>query len=235
MSKAIVNLLALKATNLAVSTEETRFYLQGVFIDIQPRNVTYVATDGHIMFVYRDELKEPRPAKVYEKDKYPSGIAPGEPDNELTGSWIIPSNVIKGLKLPKRGPQMATLEGKTGERRLTLELPEGQSIGFEAIDGTFPDWKRVIPSEIDPAAPVQVYNPHFLVTMWKIGETLGIGNPMIHHNGVRPALLQYGNVENALGLIMPMRDRAGAWQAPAWAQTRPVTQSDPAEESKQAA
>ena len=70
-------------TRFAISTEETRYYLQGVLVSVGTLSTEYVATDGHILFAYHEDHDE-------------------EPDTK--GVWIIPASVIKNIKLPKFNP-----------------------------------------------------------------------------------------------------------------------------------
>ena len=51
---ALISLKALYAAACAASTEETRFYLNGVCVEVSARQVVYVATDGHVLFAYRE-------------------------------------------------------------------------------------------------------------------------------------------------------------------------------------
>ena len=75
--QASINIATLKAVNLAASTEQTRYYLCGVYVEVTPTTVTYTATNGHILLSRREDSAEP---------------------NTLTGAWIIPSDFIKAAK-----------------------------------------------------------------------------------------------------------------------------------------
>src|SRR4051812_43815958 len=53
-----INLRILAAAVPFASKDETRYYLNGVCLEIEPRAVTYIATDGHRMIAYRDEKQD---------------------------------------------------------------------------------------------------------------------------------------------------------------------------------
>lgn len=205
MSTAILDYAALKAALFAVSNEETRYYLNGVLVEIGPRTVTYVATDGHIMFAHH-------------------AIIPGEPvEPELIGNFIIPSDAIKAIKLAKRDSPIITLRGEADGAGMRLEYDGGRSIGFNPIDATFPNWRRVLPETTDGTLPSGVsFNPNLLAKLWKAGEVMGWTMPPIRYNGTGPALLSYGSQGDTIGVIMPMRNDAGnnAAPLPLWAQFR---------------
>lgn len=97
-----------------ISSEETRYYLNGVCIDAEDA----VATDGHRMATY------------------PLGF-----DGQPFGRRILPSGLAKLIgRLP--APNAIRLGGSL---RIALDFP-GMAIRAKTIDGTFPDWKRVVPS-----------------------------------------------------------------------------------------
>jgi len=203
MSEARLNLNALQAAACAVSTEETRYYLNGVCVEISARQVIHVATDGSILFAYRDTLAE------------------SEPDNGLIGNWIIPAATLKAVKIKKgrnARPEYATLVGEPGKFELTLKLLDGSSLGFRAIDGTFPDWRRVVPVETEQKGPVHLFDPDLLKRLWKAGELIDEGRPSMGYNGDGPALLTY-KTDNAVGVIMPTPNPVAVAAKPAWACT----------------
>ena len=212
MKTATIDVSALKAALNAVSTEETRYYLNGVLLEIDARETRYVATDGHILFAHRAELPNYGPVKGE-----PIGTVNGSaPDNTLTGHFIIPSATIKAIKLAKRDSTGATLEAGEG-RRLTLKLDNGLSFGFEPIDGCFPAWRRVLPVKTS-GKTAHGYNPNLLLKLWKAGEALGIGQPSLSYNDDAPALLVYpGAAGQTLAVIMPMRQGKGEAELPNWA------------------
>lgn len=119
---------AIDATSFAISTEETRYYLNGVFLHVVsgPLGSTLIAvsTDGHRL------SKWSRPA--------PAGA-------EGMQGVILPRKTVGELsKLCKGSPNPARIEVSDTRLRLTL----GEIVlTSKVIDGTFPDYDRVIPKD----------------------------------------------------------------------------------------
>ena len=198
---ATIRLQALAAIALVSSTEEPRYYLNGVLLEIEPRTVTYVATDGYRLAAYRHELAE------------------NEPDNALLGDFIIPTEHCRPFKLTPTGLRLdprATLSSTDGA---VLELAYGvNAIRFAPIDGTFPDWRRVCPVTVD--GKTAQFNPDLWASFKKLGEILGAGKlPVLSHNGDGPALVTWEN-PMTFAVLMPHRTDAPAKHAPYWAAPR---------------
>lgn len=122
---------ALSSVAFAISTEETRHYLNGIYLETTDDGVLLVATDGH------------RLAKRFVSATGLRGENPG---------IIIPRKTVAVLQkiLPKDGTvQIAASDAKIrfvcGGTRLTSKL----------IDGTFPDYRRVIPSRGSQTAEIE--------------------------------------------------------------------------------
>ena len=126
-------------TKFAISTEETRYYLNGIFLHVADDDrpvLKAAATDGH------------RLARVT-LDR-PDG-ADGMPD------VIVPRKCVNELRklLDERGDAKVQVDLSASKIRFTL----GSAIlTSKLIDGTFPDYSRVIPTgndkllKIDPKA-----------------------------------------------------------------------------------
>lgn len=178
--QATIDVNVLKAVNLSAGTEKFRDYLNGVLLEIDAESVTYVATDGHrLMAVHR---------KVHER-------------NTLTGYYILPRKDIDAIKLSKKSSPDATMT-KSGADIL-IEYDGGKSI-MKPIDGSYPDWRRVLPSKTD-GTPAQ-YNGELLESFQKFGKLLYMGMPHLHHNGAGPAMVTFADHPEAFGVIMPLRD-----------------------------
>jgi hypothetical protein len=68
------------------SKDEARYYLNGVCLEIDARGVTYVATDGHRMIAYRDDMEDPE-----------------APDNLLTRQVHHPDGALQAAQAGKGG------------------------------------------------------------------------------------------------------------------------------------
>lgn len=123
-------------TQFAISTEETRYYLNGVYLHAVDRNgspfLRAVATDGH------------RLAQV--ELEAPAG-AVGMP------GVIVPRKTVAEVQRLAETPDMVVaIELSASKIRLTF----GETIlTSKLIDGTFPDYARVIPVGNDKALTVE--------------------------------------------------------------------------------
>jgi DNA polymerase-3 subunit beta len=123
-------------TQFAISTEETRYYLNGIFFHtIEAENATVlraVATDGH------------RLARVE---------MPAPPGAEGMPGIIVPRKAVAEIqKLVEDGSEDVGIELSSAKIRLTFN---GVVLTSKLIDGTFPDYQRVIPSGNDKRLTVE--------------------------------------------------------------------------------
>lgn len=179
-----INLGALLAVSKAASKEETRYYLNGVLIEARERHVTYVASDGHILIAAREDLD-------------------GARDTPLIGDFIIPLNIITRFKLAQLKKFPFAVLSKKGDN-MAIEF-NGERIEFLPIDGTFPDWRRVIPSKI--SGDTAQFNPALLSRLSAAKKIFGETELItIAHNGSAPAVVSFGaDTKNAFGIVMPFR------------------------------
>jgi DNA polymerase-3 subunit beta len=197
MGKAIIDVRVLTAISAFASKEETRYYLNGVCIEVEPRAITYVATDGHRLVAHRADHRE------------------DEPDNDLLGSFIIPTAQCRAHKFQKNDERcVGEVEGDS--KRLTISF-DGIAISFDVIDGTFPDWRRVVPVQPLSGTPSQ-FNGKYAADFEKFGAVLGIGLPAIAHNGEGAALVWFSQGDNTVAVLMSIRRfDPTTRQPPAWA------------------
>ncbi len=119
-------------TRFAISTEETRYYLNGIFLHAIEEGAASclrsVATDGH------------RLARV--EVGLPEGAA-GMP------GVIVPRKTVNELrKLIEELEQDALVEVALSSARIRFKVGSAM-LRSRLIDGTFPDYERVIPSDND--------------------------------------------------------------------------------------
>ena len=120
----------IEATQFAISTEETRYYLNGIYLHTAERDsdivLRAVATDGHRLA--RVEMAAPDGAEAI------AGI-------------IIPRKTVGEVQKLVDDPDLVvTVEVSDSKIRLTIG---SVVLTSKLIDGTFPDYQRVIPSGND--------------------------------------------------------------------------------------
>ena len=118
------------ATRFAISTEETRYYLNGIFLHVLDDELKAAATDGHRLARYT----LPRPEG-----------AQGMPD------VIVPRKCIAELRklLEEALDTNVLIDLSASKIRFTLGGDNGVVLTSKLIDGTFPDYTRVIPTGND--------------------------------------------------------------------------------------
>ena len=129
-------------TRFAISTEETRYYLNGIFLHVSDEDTPVLkaaATDGHRLARYTIAR--------------PDG-ADGMPD------VIVPRKAVAELRklLEEAMDGNVQVDLSASKIRFTLGGEGGTVLTSKLIDGTFPDYSRVIPTgndkllRVDPKA-----------------------------------------------------------------------------------
>jgi DNA polymerase-3 subunit beta len=120
-------------TRFAISTEETRYYLNGIFLHVTDEDeplLKAAATDGHRLA----RFTVPRP----------EGAA-GMPD------VIVPRKAVGELRklLEEALDSNVLIDLSASKIRFTMGGEGGVVLTSKLIDGTFPDYSRVIPTAND--------------------------------------------------------------------------------------
>ena len=119
-------------TGFAISTEETRYYLNGIYLHAAQNNgssvLRAVATDGHRLAQVDTEL--------------PAG-------SEQIPGVIIPRKTVSEVrKLIDGSPDASLVMIALSDTKIRLAF-EGAILTSKLIDGSFPDYERVIPLSND--------------------------------------------------------------------------------------
>ena len=120
-------------TRFAISTEETRYYLNGIFLHVSDESrpvLKAAATDGHRLARYTIDR--------------PEGAA-GMPD------VIVPRKAVAELRklLEEALDSNVQIDLSASKIRFALGGEGGVVLTSKLIDGTFPDYSRVIPTGND--------------------------------------------------------------------------------------
>ena len=198
MTEFVIPAAFMDCARLAVSPDETRYYLNGVFLD--PAGYV-VATNGHIMFAavveYLVVLKEP---------------------------IIIPRAALD-LVVKGKGVDYYVSEPSVDGERWGLARGANET-WFTPVDGTFPDWTRVIPSGPAEETPSK-FDPTHYATMGKMAVLIaGKGKNSVNafevwQDATGPCAFMFDGRTDCLGVVMPVRKGSGEYvrerflQAPA--------------------
>ncbi len=193
--------LDLAAANLATSKEQTRYYLNGVFIDAVG---FMVATDGHRLFY----------AECPDAKQLAGVSANREVHSYTRYGIIIPKETIAAVGKAKPGPTVDLVQRE--DAGWQIEVQGGAAFGFKPIDGDFPDWTRILPSAEQSGEPAH-FNPTYVADLGKTAKLLGldISSFHIHHTGNNPTPVTFGSREDCAVVIMPMRSNGHRWSYPA--------------------
>jgi len=113
----------LKKTTYAISTDETRYVLNGVLFSFNENKLTLVATDGRRLALVDIELEFPRSHEV---------------------EIIVPTKAVQELQrlLGEEGEVRLSV----GENQIAFEL-NGTLLVSKLIEGNYPNYRQVIPAE----------------------------------------------------------------------------------------
>lgn len=112
----------LNAVSFAMSNEETRFYLNGVYVHTDGEKLKFVATDGHRLAL--------------------AHIVGAEVEGDLNKGIIIPRSTVADMVRLLDGDMPVTV--RASDSRITFHVGSAV-ITSKLVDGAFPDYQRVIP------------------------------------------------------------------------------------------
>jgi DNA polymerase-3 subunit beta len=198
----------------AVSDEKARYYLCGLFFDARG----YIAaTNGHILFAARcsdaGKLADCRPSYA-------------APDSAMAGVIVPTDALAQAVKAAGRskGPGMTIERDAQGQWWI---LHGNARVAFTPVDGTFPDWQRVIPTAPETLTPAH-FDPRYIAAIGNMSKALRDGKKdagaffILHQDGDNPALVTFnravakvadakGPRTDCLAVIMPMRTHADTY------------------------
>jgi DNA polymerase-3 subunit beta len=115
----------------AVSSEESRFQLNGALLKLGDGRLELVATDGHRLALVETRIE---------------GLAP--PSNDSDDSVLVPRKALQELQ---RFESEEAVGYQRGEHHLSFRLGHRELI-CRILEGTFPDYERVIAKDNDKKA-----------------------------------------------------------------------------------
>ncbi len=194
----------LESVLIAASKEEARYYLNGVYFHNKDGNLFLVATDGHRMIRIDGGACEPFESFILES-----------------------ATATKALKLVKMLAKeykpiahMIRLDVDTGAKtiRLVIRNNEGElqkehdSIAYRPIDGTFPDYERVIPAHdsIEAISQVSINGAYYadMAKAMQIYTGTKCAHPRLTFTKDYGPMLVHTNSRDSdgfFGVLMPMK------------------------------
>jgi len=118
----------LRKTSFAISTDEARYVLNGIFISLKDHKMTIVATDGRRLALVDEEVEVSEPSQ---------------------GEFIIPAKAVGELNRLLQEKGEAAI--KYGDNQAEFALAENQDFSVKIItkliEGNYPNYRQVIPGE----------------------------------------------------------------------------------------
>jgi DNA polymerase-3 subunit beta len=113
----------LKRTAYAISTDESRYVLNGVLLSFKDNKLSIVATDGRRLALVEQELEFPKGSEV---------------------EAILPTKAVQELSRILRDEEPLTIS--FGENQVSFDL--GTTFLYsKLIEGNYPNYKQVVPAE----------------------------------------------------------------------------------------
>lgn len=194
-----------------ISTEETRYYLNGVFIEPHPETgALLVATDGYHLGVIHDETAECDKAAIWPIDPYLV--------KWLTEwKWEAMREDDEEVGMSKERRDIDEMVARFDGRHVDILSTGGKSplhfsAASEPIDGTYPDWRKVLNKEAKDDRSGHGFDPKFLGAFASVGECIRIHFPAAN----RPAVIRVDSVPEFFGLLMPKTFQTDDTEMPAW-------------------
>ena len=176
---------AIKSVAYAMAVKDIRYYLNGMLIQHNGQETRLIATDGHRLHACIIKHKD--------AELLPEVV-----------EAIIPASLVKIILKAKPvrygSKEIAfTIDGT----RIQADLFDGTSASATAIDGKFPDYHRVIPSEFSGVAAQ--YNPKYLIDA-ELGARAWLervnATPCFFHNGDSAGGIA---IDGFVAIVMPRR------------------------------
>ena len=118
----------MKKTSFAISTDESRYVLNGIFLSLKDHKMTMVATDGRRLALVDEELD------IAENSQ---------------GEFIVPAKAVNELNRLLQDKGEVEIHYAENQASFTLKDEKGSSVLIvtKLIEGNYPNYRQVIPAE----------------------------------------------------------------------------------------
>lgn len=188
----------------AASKDETRYILQGVYVEEIKTGMRTTATDGRMMAMVEDE------SGAFEASEYPANVIPANAPNGAKAAIVPVDAFVKAFKGTSRSRTLPILEtvavtmGKTETTLGTTDLQAPVVRTVTNIDGRFPNCDQIIPQTSEFTTR---YNPRLLGRALKIAEDFGLDAVDMEFTGANNPVKIMGrrNGQKLTIVVMPIR------------------------------
>ena len=125
----------MRKTSFAVSSDESRYVLNGIFISLKDHKMTLVATDGRRLALVDEEV---------------------DISDKSSGEFIVPAKAVGELNrlMQEKGDVEITL----GENHASFSMKDEKGFSIllitKLIEGNYPNYRQVIPAETKERIPL---------------------------------------------------------------------------------
>jgi DNA polymerase-3 subunit beta len=125
----------MKKTSFAISTDESRYVLNGIFFSLKEHKLTMVATDGRRLALVDEEV---------------------DVTEHSHGEFIVPAKAVNELSRLLSGGGEVELRYSENQAAFNLKDDKGFSILIitKLIEGNYPNYRQVIPGEAKERVPL---------------------------------------------------------------------------------
>ncbi len=119
----------LKKTSFAISSDESRYVLNGIFISLKDHKMTMVATDGRRLALVDEEV---------------------DVSDKSQGEFIVPAKAVFELNRLLQDKGEIEIRYTENQASFTLKDEKGFSVLIitKLIEGNYPNYRQVIPGEV---------------------------------------------------------------------------------------
>lgn len=197
--KAYIETKALHAVSMFQAVKDDRYYLKGVYVEYNEMETRVIATDGHCLGAYRIDAR-------------------GE--NQASGNLIIPTDAVKQI-LAWKAKHVTVEPELTDSLWYSASCQAGHIVKFMAIDGRFPDYRRVLVSRGPLSNEPAQYDARLIGMFQKAAVALRAGSKelpvvAIGYNGENATPVELNGNPDFAGIIMPWRQNVPG-TSPSWA------------------
>jgi DNA polymerase-3 subunit beta len=118
----------MKKTSFAMSADESRYVLNGIFISLRDHKLTMVATDGRRLALVDEEVDISKPSE---------------------GEFIVPAKTVNELNRLLQDKGEAEIRYADNQASFLLKDEKGATILIitKLVEGNYPNYRQVIPGE----------------------------------------------------------------------------------------
>ena len=128
--------LMMRKTSFAISTDESRYVLNGIFMSLKDHKLTMVATDGRRLALVDEEV---------------------DVTEQSQGEFIVPAKAVNELNRLLQGTGELEIRYSDNQAAFNLKDDKGFSILIisKLIEGNYPNYRQVIPGEAKERVSLQ--------------------------------------------------------------------------------